>query len=263
MELERYIALKGDRVVGAHAARFSYFPILIKLLDSEQDLSVQVHPDNDYALRVEGEYGKTEFWYVVDCEPGASLIYGLNREVTRDELRQRIEDKTLLEVCNRVPVKPGDAFLIEAGTLHSIGGGITVAEIQQNSNTTYRVYDYGRLDKNGKPRELHVDKALDVVSLKPSPKPSALPPNLLFAEYDMKQLVSCEYFTVHEFNLHGRCHLLSDRSSFQSIMVLDGLMELECRTGYETLEKGASVFVPADYGEYWIRGNGKFLLTTV
>ena len=189
--------------------------------------------------------------------------YGLNREVTRDELRQRIEDKTLLEVCNRVPVKPGDAFLIEAGTLHSIGGGITVAEIQQNSNTTYRVYDYGRLDKNGKPRELHVDKALDVVSLKPSPKPSALPPNLLFAEYDMKQLVSCEYFTVHEFNLHGRCHLLSDRSSFQSIMVLDGLMELECRTGYETLEKGASVFVPADYGEYWIRGNGKFLLTTV
>lgn len=263
MELERYIAAKGDRVVGAHAARFSYFPILIKLLDSAQDLSVQVHPDNDYALRVEGEYGKTEFWYVVDCEPGASLIYGLNREVTRDELRQRIEDKTLLEVCNRVPVKPGDAFLIEAGTLHSIGGGITVAEIQQNSNTTYRVYDYGRLDKNGKPRELHVDKALDVVSLKPSPKPSALPPNLLFAEYDMKQLVSCEYFTVHEFNLHGRCHLLSDRSSFQSIMVLDGLMELECRTGYETLEKGASVFVPADYGEYWIRGNGKFLLTTV
>ena len=263
MELSQYIALKGDRIVGSHGARYSYFPLLIKLLDSAQDLSVQVHPDNEYALRVEGEYGKTEYWYVVDAEPGASLIYGLNREVTKDELRGRIEDHTLLDVCNRVSVKPGDAFMIEAGTLHSLGGGITVAEIQQNSNTTYRVYDYGRLGKDGNPRKLDIDKALDVLRLKPSPEKPTLPPTLFFAEYDMRQLVSCEYFTVHEFNLHGRCHLRSDMSSFHSIMVLDGVLEIDCRNVRETLEKGASVFIPADYGAYWLRGEGKFLLTTM
>ena len=124
----------------------------------EQNLSVQVHPSNEYALAVEGEYGKTEMWYVVDAKEGASLIYGLNRTVGKEEFAARIRDNTLLEICNFVPVKKGDVFFIEAGTLHAIGAGILIAEIQQKSNSTYRVYDYGRGGADGKPRQLHGEK---------------------------------------------------------------------------------------------------------
>ena len=138
------------------------FPILIKLIDAKDRLSVQVHPDNKYALENEGEYGKTEMWYVVDCEEGAQLIYGFNKKISRSEFEERIKNNTLDEVMNYVPVKKGDVFFIKAGTLHAIGKGILIAEIQQNSNTTYRVSDYGRLGADGKPRELHVKNAVDV-----------------------------------------------------------------------------------------------------
>lgn len=139
----------GPAALGERAAAFSDFPLLIKLIDARDRLSIQVHPDNAYALAHEGEYGKTEMWYVVDCEPGAKLIYGFNRGLTKTEFRQRIQDNTLEEVCNAVPVGKGDVFFIEAGTLHAIGAGILIAEVQQNSNTTYRVSDYGRLGADG------------------------------------------------------------------------------------------------------------------
>ena len=146
-------------------------PILIKLIDAKDRLSVQVHPDNKYALENEGEFGKTEMWYIVDCEPGAKLIYGFTEKIGKNEFAKRIEENTLDAVMNYVPVKKGDVFFIKAGTLHAIGKGILIAEIQQNSNTTYRVSDYGRLGADGKPRELHIDKALDVTELKPSSVP--------------------------------------------------------------------------------------------
>ena len=164
--LSEYVA-ENKNALGTACDRFEYFPILIKLIDAKDNLSVQVHPDNDYAMRVEGEYGKTEMWYIVDCEEGSQLIYGFDKEISREEFADRIKNNTLLEVTNNVPVHKGDVFFIESGTLHAIGKGILIAEIQQNSNTTYRVYDYGRVGKDGKPRELHIEKAIDVTELCP------------------------------------------------------------------------------------------------
>ena len=133
--LKSYLDEAGPAVLGEHAKKFSYFPLLIKLIDAKDNLSVQVHPDNDYAMRVEGEYGKTEMWYIVDCEPGATLIYGFKHAISKEEFEKRIADNTLLEVCNQVPVHKGDVFFIASGTLHAIGKGIIICEIQQNSNT--------------------------------------------------------------------------------------------------------------------------------
>jgi len=264
MTLESYIAQQGERILGTHGSRFSYFPLLIKLIDAKDNLSVQVHPENEYALRVEGEYGKTEMWYIVDCEPGASLLYGFKKEISKDEFERRIADHTLLDVCNRVKVHKGDVFFIEAGTLHAIGKGILIAEIQQNSNTTYRIYDYGRLGNNGKPRELHVAKAIDVTKLVPPTHETKAALEMdFFANYKADLLVQCEYFTVYHFDLHGKCHLQATKKSFQSILVLDGTLEIEYAAGEMTIEKGESVFIPAEMGEYMLKGKGDFILSMV
>ena len=175
--------------LGENGKKFEYFPILIKLIDAKDDLSVQVHPDNEYAMRVENEYGKTECWYILDCDEGAELIYGFNREISSKEFKNRIADNTFLETVNKVKVKKGDLFFIEAGTLHAIGKGILLAEIQQNSNTTYRVYDYGRLGADGKPRDLHVEKAIDVTNCTP-PTRSTNPEGELVEYEDYFQIIN-------------------------------------------------------------------------
>ena len=167
MTLPAFLAAHPE-AAGESCRDFERFPVLIKLIDAHDNLSVQVHPDDAYALAHEGEYGKTEMWYIVDAEPGAELLYGFARDVTKEEFRRAIEENTLLDLVRHVPVRPGDVFFIPAGTLHAIGKGILIAEIQQNSNTTYRVYDYGRVGKDGKPRELHIAKALDVTRLTPA-----------------------------------------------------------------------------------------------
>lgn len=260
-KLSAYIKEKGAGILGKKAEAFSYFPLLIKLIDAKDNLSVQVHPENEYALRVEGEYGKTEMWYIVDCEPGASLLYGFKKNISQEEFRRRIEDNTLLEVCNDVPVKKGDVFFIEAGTLHAIGKGILIAEIQQNSNTTYRIYDYDRKDKDGNTRELHVDKAVDVTCLKPAKKTMTAEKISFFADYEMKLLSVCEYFSVYHFSLHGCCNLTAGEESFQAITVLSGQLTLEYNGEVLKLLQGDSVFIPAAMGAYHVCGRGEYLLT--
>lgn len=235
----------GDAAVGARAAAFPYFPLLIKLIDAHDRLSVQVHPDNEYALRVEGEFGKTEMWYVVDCEPGAQLIYGFNRTLTKEELRAQIEADTLPQVCNFVPVKKGDVFFIEAGTLHAIGAGILIAEVQQNSNTTYRVSDYGRLGADGKPRPLHVDKAVDVTN----PVPPTIPYGAIGETAPInggtcRPLASCDLFTADLVNVDGTA-AFGEADTFVSLLCLDGEAALTCGGETLPLTKGASVFLPA------------------
>lgn len=180
------------------------FPVLIKLIDAARPLSVQVHPDDAYAQRVEGEPGKTEMWYVVDAQPGAQLYYGFQRELTREEAARRIADGTLTDVLNAVPVKAGDVFFIDAGTVHAIGAGILIAEIQQNSNTTYRVFDYGRLGADGKPRALHVEKALDVARLCPPERPAG-PMGKPEQNGDCTStlLAKCGYFTARLLDVAG------------------------------------------------------------
>ena len=258
--LSAVISECGKEILGSDCARFDNFPILIKLIDALDNLSVQVHPNNDYALRVEGEYGKTEMWYIVDCDEGAELLYGFKHEITKEEFEQRIKNNTLLEVTNNVPVHKGDVFFIESGTLHAIGKGILIAEIQQNSNTTYRIYDYGRVGNDGKPRELHVEKAGEVTELTP-PKYPTKPMGGVVAEngYKKQLLSTCEYFNVHKLEVSEQAELEAKDTSFNSILVLEG----EGKIGDILLKKGESCFIPAGFGKYTFEGRAEIILTDV
>lgn len=258
LTLAEYIDKHGKAVLGTDCEKFENFPILIKLIDAKDNLSVQVHPDNEYALRVEGEYGKTEMWYIVDCDEGATLLYGFKHEISKEEFAERIADNTLLEVTNAVPVKKGDVFFIQAGTLHAIGKGILIAEIQQNSNTTYRIYDYGRVGKDGKPRELHVEKAKDVTCLAPA-KAYPETPVEQHEGYTSKLLSSCDYFTTYALDVETKAQLTADEKSFNSILVLEG----ECEIDGIKAVKGDSVFVTAGSGSYTVEGKCKAVLTKV
>lgn len=261
LTLSEYIDKAGKSVLGTDCEKFENFPILIKLIDAKDNLSVQVHPDNEYAQRVEGEYGKTEMWYIVDCDEGATLLYGFKDTITKDEFAQRIADNTLLEVTNAVPVKKGDVFFIQAGTLHAIGKGILIAEIQQNSNITYRIYDYGRVGKDGKPRELHVEKAKDVTDLCPA---KAYPETPVEQKdgYTSKLLSSCDYFTTYAVDVDSKAVLEADEKSFLSLLILDGECEI---TADDTVKakKGDSIFVPAGTGKVIVNGKCKAILTRV
>lgn len=259
--LAEYLEENPD-ALGKNCDRFENFPVLIKLIDARDNLSVQVHPDNEYALRVEGEYGKTEMWYIVDCDEGASLIYGFKEEISKEEFRRAIEENTLLDKVNTVPVKKGDVFFIEAGTLHAIGKGILIAEIQQNSNTTYRVYDYGRVGADGKPRELHVEKALEVTDTKPvKDTPDYAPIDLDLAS--VQTIGYCDYFVVNKVDCkdcHGRCI----GESFVHILVLEGegVLETSSSEGEKIgLKKGSSVFIPANSGYYKVTGKISMIIT--
>ncbi len=257
--LTQYVK-ENKTALGTNCERFEYFPILIKLIDAKDNLSVQVHPDNDYAMRVEGEYGKTEMWYIVDCNEDAKLIYGFEKEISREEFAKRIEENTLLEVTNNVPVHKGDVFFIEAGTLHAIGSGILIAEIQQNSNTTYRVYDYGRVGADGKPRQLHVEKAVEVTELCPpkyDTKPEGSAEKIQGGEKTL--LRSCEYFNVNKIKVDSEVTLSATEKSFNSILVLDGQGEVG---GIKT-QKGDSFFIPAGFNEYNVKGNLEIIVTDI
>ncbi len=261
LTLAEYIEKAGKSVLGTDCEKFENFPILIKLIDAKDNLSVQVHPDNEYAQRVEGEYGKTEMWYVVDCDPGATLLYGFKHEISKDEFAARIADNTLLEVTNAVPVKKGDVFFIEAGTLHAIGKGILIAEIQQNSNTTYRIYDYGRVGKDGKPRELHVEKAKDVTNLCPAKQYPETPVEEKDG-YKIKLLSSCEYFTTYRVDVETKAVLEADEKSFNSVLLLDGEAVITADDAVKA-KKGDSIFIPAGTGKYTVEGKCTFVLTKV
>lgn len=249
-----------SKIAGTNSEKFPYFPVLIKLIDAKDNLSVQVHPDNEYAARVEHEFGKTEMWYVLDAAPGATLIYGFKNKIGKEEFKQAIESNTLLDVLNVVEVKKGDMFFIEAGTVHAIGKGALIAEIQQNSNSTYRVYDYGRLGKDGKPRELHIQKAIDVSKTEPAKygtKPFGKKEEISGGTRQM--LTECPLFSVYNYELCGKVELNANEESFNHILVVDGSGKI----GGREFKKGDSFFVPANYGNYEINGNGEFILTKV
>lgn len=246
---------EGKNYLGTNCEKFEEFPILIKLIDAKDNLSVQVHPDDEYAMRVEGEYGKTEAWYIVDCDEDAEIIYGFKKDISKEEFRQSIENNTLLDYVNRVKVKKGDIFFIEAGTLHAICKGILLAEVQQNSNTTYRVYDYGRL-QNGKPRELHIDKAVDVTSTKALDCSGApMGETIDRGTFSETLLTRCDLFTVRRLEITEKATVMADETSFVSLVCLDGNGVVMHGDSCVTLYKGESLFVPAGYGEFEILGN--------
>lgn len=262
MTLSEYLKKAGPAALGKNAAAFEHFPVLIKLIDAAKPLSVQVHPSDEYALRVEHEYGKTEMWYVLECEEGASLYFGVDRELTPEEFSQRIADNTLTDVLRRVPVHPGDVFFIEAGTIHAIGAGILICEIQQNSNTTYRVYDYGRVGADGKPRELHVEKAKAVSRLTPNEPGAGVQPAQAVPGGKVQPLASCKYFTTRRLDVENEMTLNVDETSFVSLVVTQGSGEI-LGENTVTFTKGDSLFVPAGSGNVTVKGSCTLIETRV
>lgn len=262
MKLSSFIS-EHPEAVGSSFKSGDSFPVLVKLIDAEKDLSVQVHPDNDYARKHENDSGKTEMWYVISADIGSKLIYGFKEELTKEEFRQAIEDNTLMDKVNRVPVRQGDVFFIKPGTLHAIGKGILIAEIQQSSNVTYRVYDYGRLGADGKPRELHIEKALDVTNTVPA-EPKSPVYGMELDGVVTQLLADCEYFNVNRHRIIKELELYADKNSFAHVLMIGGSGgELVADNYTLPLTMGSSVFVPAGTGAFAIKGNCDIIVTTI
>ncbi len=240
------VATKED--IGLLPASFPFFPVLIKFINSASNLSVQVHPSDEYALKKENQFGKTEMWYVLEAKEGAGLYVGFEKEVTKEQLLQGIKDGNIMNLLHFIPVKAGDSYFIPSGTVHAIGAGVTLIEIQQNSTLTYRLYDYHRKDKNGKERELHVEKALEVLSLKP------------YQKIDFKKPIigSCKYFTSQFGEVKNEADFHARVDSFMSISFLSGEGEVD----HIPFHRGDTFFIPANKKAH-IEGNGKYILTEV
>lgn len=251
-------------ILGTHPRTRDTLPILIKLIDAKMDLSVQVHPDDDYArIHEHGSLGKSEFWYVLEAEPGASLVYGFSQDVTGEQIRQGIADGTIRKYLQKVPVKRNDVFFVQAGTVHAIGKGIVIAEIQESSNLTYRLYDYNRRDRNGNLRELHIDKALDVLNLHSSAEP-VQPMRLLNYQpgFASEFLTRCRYFQVERILLNSEASEVSyrtDSSSFEVLICVQGQGVLKGKKLRIPFRKGDTIFVPADSEALSFSGKAELL----
>ncbi len=240
--------------LGKNCKGFPFFPMLAKLIDAKQDLSVQVHPSDAYALKNENSFGKTEMWYIVEAEQGAGIYLGFKKDVTKVEYEDAIKNHTLTDLLNFFEVKAGDCYFIPSGTIHAIGAGCLICEIQQNSNLTYRVYDYGRKDKNGNERELHVEKALKVTNLeKYEYTPLAIPT----AQGELLGL--SRYFTTTAVAVAGSKKLFADKNTFQCVMCVGGCGEIDGKD----VALGDSWFVPAGYGEYSLTGDMQLIVAQV
>lgn len=251
-------------VCGTRAARFKEFPILIKFIDARDNLSIQVHPDEAYARRVENGAGKTECWYILDCDEDAELALGFKKKIDRETFRRSIQDNTLMDYVQKVKVHKGDFFFIEAGTLHAICKGVLLAEVQQNSDTTYRVYDYDRRGADGKPRQLHVDKAVDVTDTVPyKPTVPSEEDKARFHTAQRELLTCCDLFSVCHVDCADTYAQTSDAESFVSLLVLSGEGTFTCGDTSFSLRKGESVFVPSGAGAFTVDGKIELLETRI
>lgn len=243
-----------EEELGVNCQGFDFFPVLVKFIDAQDRLSVQVHPSDEYALKHENSLGKTEMWYIVDADEGAGIYLGFKEDITKEQFVKAIEEKTLTDYLKFIPVKKGESYFIPSGTIHAICSGCLICEIQQNSNITYRVYDYGRRDKNGNERELHVAKAIDVTNL------NALEPKELnIATKDGVLKGINKFFTATYIDVAGSKLFEKDENSFMCFTCLDG----DSRIGNVHICKGESVFVPANTPSFEIVGNLKAIMTTI
>lgn len=232
------------------------FPLLIKLIDAEADLSIQVHPDDEYAAEHTTDLGKTEMWYIVDAAPDARIIYGLKKKYSATEVRTAIENGTLEELMNYVPVKKGETYFIPSGMVHAICRGILIAEIQQNSNITYRVYDYNRRGADGKLRELHVDDALAVIEK--IEDPSAVRAD---ANEELGIIAKCGYFTVYHFE--KAFSMTATEDSFVHLLCLGGEATITWSGGVMSIAKGESVYIPAGLGDFSVSEDADIVVSTL
>lgn len=234
------------------------FPILIKFIDAQQDLSIQLHPNDDLAKKRHNSFGKTEMWYVMDADKDANLIVGFNRDVTKEEYMDSLESDTLLELLNYERVSEGDTFFINTGKIHAIGAGVLLAEIQQTSDITYRVFDFNRKDKNGNLRELHTDLALDAIDYEKKEDFKVSYPKEADA---INPMVDCPYFKTNFVNLSKNLEQdLSQRDSFTIYMCVDGSVNVGNEFGSSLVKKGETVLITANSNRVSLRTDGAKLL---
>lgn len=255
--LQEYIEIKGKEILGNRGMRFDQFPILVKLLDANKDLSIQVHPDDEYGLRVENEYGKNEMWLVLEAKPDALIYYGVKETMNKDEFKHAIDDSTIVEKLNAVKTKPYDFFDIPAGTIHALGKGNVIAEVQQSSNSTYRIYDFDRKDANGNYRELHIDKAIDVCNLNP-----IIDKKTYDWAQDKIQLVDNEFFKTIYYKISKPQTMKASSESFQAILIINGDGTINDGDNEYKISKGNGLFVESNT-KYSISGDLELLIVEV
>ncbi len=239
------------------------FPLLIKTLDCNDVLSVQVHPDDELAAERHNSLGKTEMWYVTSCEDGAAIYIGFNRsDLTREEYLEAVSNGRLTELLNRVEVKAGDAFFIPAGLVHALGKGVQVVEIQQTSDVTYRIYDWDRVDSEGKPRELHTALAVDAIDFAISAKDSIC--NYTPKVNESVEIAKCKYFTTNMLQIEGETTRdYASLDSFVILMCIGGEVEIDAEGNVEKLSDGDVVLVPAEFNEVSFKGSAKLLEVSI
>lgn len=256
------VVKNNPELCGNNAKNFADFPILIKFIDAMDNLSVQVHPTKEYCEKTGRGQSKTECWYIIDAEEDAYLILGFEDKITHEEFKAAIENNTLTDYVSKVPVKKGDFFFIESGTLHAICKGILLAEVQESSNTTYRIYDYNRVGNDGKPRELHVEDGAAVTKLEKYTQPDFCKGNSLDIP-ERKLLADCPLFKVWKLDINGEIDGVSDENSFVSLLIMDGNGSLEVCGKTLSLTKGDSIFIPANAGGYKISGELEIIETRI
>ena len=257
-----YAGMGLDQLYQGHRELFGnrkepVFPLLTKILDANDWLSVQVHPDDAYGLEHEGELGKTECWYIIDAEPGAEIIYGHNAK-SKEELRQQIESKDWKNLLNKVPVKAGDFFYVPSGTMHAIGAGILVLETQQSSDTTYRVYDFDRKDDQGNLRELHLEKSIDVLNI--GEPANSRPVTTKVDDLKSKLLVASDFFAVYKWEISGKADF-EKTADYSLFSVLDGQGSLKVDGQDYDIAKGSHFILPSDVQAWEIKGNLELIVS--
>ncbi len=262
MTLSELMEKHKESLFGTACRDLDRFPLLIKFIDAADALSVQVHPDDSYALAHENEWGKTEMWYIAEAEEGAMLVYGLKDRITLGDFAEAVEKGAIEETLKYTSVKKGDVFYIPSGQVHAIGGGILLAEIQQNSNLTYRVFDYNRPQADGTLRELHIEKALDVICCRTEEELAAL----RFEKHPAEEGLLCAstYFTVREVDVNGTFSLTVSKEFFLSLLILHAEeASILCHGISYPLAKGDSWLLPAGLGEIMIQGGAEILISSI
>ncbi len=255
------VVKENPELCGTNAKNFEDFPILIKFIDAMDNLSVQVHPTKEYCELTGKGQSKTECWYIIDCEEDASLILGFKDKLSPEEFKAAIANNTLTDYVENVKVKKGDFFFIDSGTLHAICKGILLAEVQESSNTTYRIYDYNRVGADGKPRELHVEDGAAVTKLEKYSQPDFSNPAL---DTDERRLLAdCPLFKVWKIETKGSFSGSADENSFVSLLIMAGSGKLLCCGETLELTKGDSIFIPANAGDYTLTGEFEIIETRI
>ncbi|HLA55004.1 MAG TPA: type I phosphomannose isomerase catalytic subunit [Flavobacterium sp.] len=257
MPLTELIAKHPDDILGTevHKRFGKQFPLLFKFLDAREDLSIQVHPNDELAKKRHNSFGKTEMWYVMQADPGSRIIVGFKEKSSPEQYLETLKDDSIVSILNTVKAKKGDVFFLETGTVHAIGAGILIAEIQQTSDITYRIYDFNRKDASGNTRQLHVDEALEAINYDTTDAVRAYSKNV----NESNTIADCEYFTTNFIPLESKTNITKNGHSFTVYMCVDGGFELWHDGNHYKYQKGDTVLIPAGMKAFTIDGTASIL----